>query len=536
MSNTRKAEIGKPFRQERFASSVKLERGLMANLVAARCDVLESAADRELIYFLQLLSHREGGLRKVAVEILAMAPEQIATRSMLKFGMKASHYTARQVAAIRDELPDSVAREFPLYGDVDEDPLSVSQLLDRSPDEEEIAAQCLKAELHPDKYPVSKFIEICQQATRNLEFDLMELCLNPAVVFESTPADGFQQFAPWYFPNASEVLRAYHAAFVGKQRGKVVVTELGRVIYDTLEFTVETRCLTLIDGLARTGKTFAAKAWCEAHPGRARYVQVPSTNDEIGFFRAIAKAIGVSINLNSKAQELRQRVEEVLQRGHLAIIFDEAHYIWPNTNLRDAVPTRLTWIMTALVNFGVPVSLVTTPQFLRTQKAIERKSTWTSEQFIGRIGHYEKLPDGLPESDLNKVASALLPEGDEVALELLVRYAQSSAKYLAGIESAVRRARYLAGKEGRAKVVKSDIKRAVQDSVIPSDSALALAIAEPEKKSRRHPVGRVQTPCSPVAGSGETDGEEAVGQFTYRNTTVSPSPDRARSGGALVPA
>jgi hypothetical protein len=211
---------------------------------------------------------------------------------------------------------------------------------------------------------------------------------------------------------------------------------------------------------------------------------VPSTNDDIGFFRAIAKGIGVSININSKAQELRQRIEDALQPGDLAVVFDEAHYLWPNSQYRLARPNRINCIMTALVNHGVPVALVTTPQFIRTQKEVERKSSWTSEQFIGRIGHYERLPDRLSQNDLAKVARALLPEGDRKSIATLIAYAEASAKYLAGIDYAVRRARYLAAKENRGVVSFTDIKLAIQENVIPSDSALTQTLRQ--TKSQTH--------------------------------------------------
>lgn len=62
MSNTRKAEPGTPIRQERYASSPEIERGLPAKLVAMRCGVLDRAEDRQLIWFLQSLSYKRGGL------------------------------------------------------------------------------------------------------------------------------------------------------------------------------------------------------------------------------------------------------------------------------------------------------------------------------------------------------------------------------------------------------------------------------------------------------------------------------------------
>lgn len=78
-----------------------------------------------------------------------------------------------------------------------------------------------------------------------------------------------------------------------------------------------------------------------------------------------------------------------------------------------------------------------------------------------------------------------MPEGDAKTIETLVSYAQSSAKYLAGIESAVCRARHLARKEGRERTQFSHVKRAIKENVIPSDSALAQALAEPPRRGRR---------------------------------------------------
>ena len=42
------------------------------------------------------------------------------------------------------------------------------------------------------------------------------------------------------------------------------------------------------------GKSYAAEAVCAAYPGRARYVLVPATNNEVDFWRAIADAEGTA--------------------------------------------------------------------------------------------------------------------------------------------------------------------------------------------------------------------------------------------------
>src|ERR1035441_2214597 len=481
MSNTRTAKPGAPPSQERYASSPEFERGLLANLVGLRCAVLDRAEDRELVWFLQYLSHQDGGLKALAAGLFTGG--RYGTASMRRFGKRADQkYDAEQVRAVRSEFSLGDRIDFMLKGETGVESLLTEAERKNSSDEVyEMLADSYdrapEAEPKPTSYPVEAFLHYCREYSRDvLAADLERLCLDPEV--------GLSGGWPWYFSDLATCLRERQAAWAGSHQA-AVVTEIGRQVYEELDYALETKCLVLTEGVARIGKTFAAKAWCEERPWRARYVQVPSTNDDIGFFRAIAKALGVCIGRSWKAVQLRQRIEDVLHYCDLILVMDEAHYLWPVSDCRHALPGRINWVMTALVNHGVPVALVTTPQFIVTQKAVEKRTHWTSEQFIGRIGHYLPLPKSLGEEDLGKVAKGLLPEGDAKSIEILVRYAQSSAKYLAGIETTVRRARYLAKKAGRDKVERADIKRAIQEAVIPSDSALAHALSEPAKHGRR---------------------------------------------------
>jgi hypothetical protein len=471
MSNTRKAKEGLPLRQERFMSSPEYERGLMANMVARRCEKLDDPSDRELIWFLQLLSRQDGGLKAVADELWRRWPERLATNSMIEFGTRpGKRYDEEQVRKIRGDAKDyELDDELPLRGDESLGEYVCSSWREKEP---------------PTSYTVEQVRAKLRDFVGNLPKCMEELCQDPACDFTDA----------WYFYDLRGALRDYQADRVKQHCAGTVITQIGRQVNETLDYCLESRRLVLIDGLARTGKTFAAKAWCEAQSGRARYAQVPSTNDDIAFFRAIARSLGVSINLNSKAHHLRDRIEDTLQRARLMMVFDEAHYLWPQGNYREALPARLNWIMTALVNHGVPVALVTTPQFMRSQKRVEAKTCWTSEQFIGRIGHYERLPDSLAKEDLEAVARMQLPEGDGTTLEMLAAYAGSSAKYLAGIETVVSRARFLAGRDGRAKVQRADIKRAIQEGVIPSDNALSTALTSPASKSLQGRRSRLEMP------------------------------------------
>lgn len=507
MSNTRRQSADGPLRQERYASSPEFERGLAATLVAKRCTVLERAEDRELVWFIQLLSHQEGGLKRLAAELCARFPDRIATPAMQRLGAKPGQmYNTRQVEQVRAEMPEGEF-DFPLKGEVDicstvfvpdapSDP--VARYTGEWEREREAALTRIEhgAAKHPANYEASRFVDRCQQAAaEHLERHLGELCLDPA----ASLVDG----SLWYFPNLISTLRQYKAEWIEQRRAAVVVTAIGQQVYDALEYAQATRRMVLIDGNARIGKTFAVKAWCEQNPGRARYVQVPSTNDELGFFRAIATALGMSCGGSWKAVQLRSRIEDVLQTGQLTLVFDEAHYAFPNSSCRTTIPGRINWIMTALINYGVGVALVTTPQFIKTQKVIEQRTSWTSEQLTGRIGHYEKLADTLSDADLEAVAKSLLPTGDTRCIKALVLYAKSSAKYLAGIETAVARAKFIAGRNGREQVTFADVKQTIEN-VIPSDKALADALSVSTKPRRGRAANASALPLQTQFSAPET--------------------------------
>ena len=501
MSSTRKAKDSTVFRQERFSSSPGLERGLLANLVAQRCQVLDQAEDRELIWFLQAESHRPGGLARVAGELLARYGDRVATAAMQRLKLKPGQVcNAETVRAVRSDFPnpDDFQGELSVV-----EAISLPRMPEPFPyesyDDEEYRKRfdawfrdvAGKAPPRPGSYPVQVFFDLCRDAAaEELERDLAQLCLDPDCYLNWH----LNEAGPWYFPGLLGALRDYFGAVIQERRERLVVTELGRQLWDTLDYALAEGCMVLIDGLARTGKTFAAKAWCDLHPGRARYVQLSSTSDEKGFFATIARSLGVSVNLNSKAQELRQRVEETLQKSKLLLVIDEAHYLWPNRIDSRTLPARTNWLMTALVNYAVPVALITTPQFLRMQGAIEVQTLWTAEQFTGRIGHYQKLPDKVPPGDLEAVARALLPGADKQTIKALVLYAQASVKYLAGIDSAAKRARFLAARDGRENVAFSDVRRAISENVIPSDRALAQALAGATSRTAgKRPVRGMRT-------------------------------------------
>jgi hypothetical protein len=450
MSSTRKAKDDSVFHQSRFASSPDIARGLQAYLVALRCTSLDSAADRELVWFLQYLSHREGGMAAVAKDLIARFPDRIQTSEMIKLkAMPGKILDAEQVMSIRRWLPNEVAAQFPIKAGFDLDSLS-----------EDDSRRNL-----PASYPASDFFAHCRAAAAsNLERDLLEFCLNAA--------DGFG--SPWYFSGLPAALREYQADFIQSKSAGNFTTALGQKVFEVLDYTAYCRGLTLIQGETRLGKSHAGRAWCEQHPGKARFVEVPSGNDEVTFFRDLARGLGLGNFLNYKVVQIRERVEYVLRTGDIILVLDEAQRLWPQTNFREGYPKRIAWVMT-MANDGVPICMISTPQFFVTQKVVE-KNGWNSAQLTGRISYYESLPQDLSQGDLIGVAKAVLPEADVEVLRALAVYAQSSARYLAAIDSIAKRARYIAMRERRDVATAGDVRRAMKESVVPADTKLLCAL------------------------------------------------------------
>jgi hypothetical protein len=98
MSSTRRAKDNSAFHQSRFASSPEFERGLMGNLVAKRCALLNDNTDRELVWFIQFLSHQEGGLSAIAKDLILKYSSRIQTHEMAKIGITLGNiYSADEV-------------------------------------------------------------------------------------------------------------------------------------------------------------------------------------------------------------------------------------------------------------------------------------------------------------------------------------------------------------------------------------------------------------------------------------------------------
>ncbi len=446
MSNTRHASDGE-FHQERFASADSLGRGLLANLVARRCELAYpelSPEDLNLIWSLQLASHRQG-LAKLCTDLVAGNLERIGTPAMRRFGMGPQQvYTPEQVKAVRAEL--SNGRDFPLAGEQ-----TVTEKL--------LIAQGLKYEdevRHPQNYPARSFLDVPAMTSEMLPKLLARLCTDPACTIA--------ECKPWYFETLIESLRRHFESAMAVIRDKTFVTRIGREIYSQLDDCLELGWFMQIEGDPGTGMSFAAKAWCDMHPGQARYVAVPSSNDDISFFRSIAAGIGSASGFSMKGVQLRERIEATLPISKHLIVFDNAGYLWPQNNRREALPNRLNWILGLVAN-GVPAVILTTPQFAIDQGIIQAKTKWLNEQFRSRLNRYKRLSSTLTKEDLISLVRQRLGNATEDAVTMLVCFAHVSGRNHQAVQVVGSRAAYLAKREGRSEIIAKDVASALEDGL-----------------------------------------------------------------------
>jgi hypothetical protein len=285
---------------------------------------------------------------------------------------------------------------------------------------------------------------------------LTRLCLDPKMPADSATLAGF--------PAILAALDGYRRKFEHATAARVAMTATTRAVWDLLDYAMSQRGLVLAEGPYRTGKTYSAQAWAQMHLGQSRYVQLSSAKDEGSFYRDIARAVGVACSTQMKAAEMRNRIEAVLREQHLLLVMDEADFIWPQAVNVKQVPDRVCWMLTSLINNGVPVALIGSRNFSRLMSNCERRcKVWGSEQFHGRLRLRTPLPAQLGEADLFAIARAVVPEADDASRMLIVGHALKSAVPIPAIEACAARARYFASEAGRA-LTFEDVERAMMEA------------------------------------------------------------------------
>ena len=238
-----------------------------------------------------------------------------------------------------------------------------------------------------------------------------------------------------------------HASAAAKRRFHL--TNVGSKVWETLDWCLEEHRACFIEGREGRGKTASTRAWFEAHRGQARYVSLPGLRTQRDFFRSIAVAYGVNCYATKGVSEIRYLVRDAIVRSGLILILDEAHHALPERH-RGGRPALIDWIDCDLCNAGVPVVLVSTPQFGPSLAEFEDRTKWNAGQFRRRFsGRWSCLPQQTTEADLTALAQKAMPHVGSKGIKLAVGYAGTFGRDVSGLFDLVRDAERRVRKAGR---------------------------------------------------------------------------------------
>ncbi|HLX72909.1 MAG TPA: ATP-binding protein [Verrucomicrobiae bacterium] len=497
--------------------------GISARAAAIRAAFIDDPKIRSLIWWLQFHSLQPGRLKKIATEVLEKNPHRIGTPSMRRFGMKRGQiYNAEQVKAVRAELPDSY--DFGLRGEtrnyMDDGWRSVDPIV------EDGLRAVEESKKHPVSYPASRFVEICSGRENQLADFLSEFCINPRLQCGNSKADDtsrnhYEQKLEiafgervrssrawlWWFDNIVEALLEYKDHQEQSTRQKFLLTALGKKVWETLDYSLRTRRMVLLDGIQGRGKSEAAKAWVSFHPGEARYVELKGITNRASAFREIARALGVPTGYSKTASEIQFRIEDALQRSKLMLVVDEAHRAFLRNTRSTNRPELIDWFYSAVADEGVPLGLISTPQFIKDMAIAAEKTGWNYLQFRRRM-KYVPLPAKNSESDIERVARHVLPGASDRVIDEVVFYVVASTRDLSAIGEIVDELKDMLGCDTLEKVTHGQVKRVIDERLMKSDDAFKQAIEaarNPNARKSNHRRRSNPEPILPADTEAEND-------------------------------
>ncbi|MFI5356655.1 MAG: hypothetical protein ACHQ4G_04905 [Opitutales bacterium] len=130
------------------------------------------------------------------------------------------------------------------------------------------------------------------------------------------------------------------------------------------------------------------------------------------------------------------------------LVLDESWVLWPSSARSErSTPKHVDWLRTALVDFGVPVALISTPQWW--ERACDRftKGGWNANQLLRRLARSVELPDSLSADDAVRVARSYFPNAQVSQLKRIAGMALLTIGYLSTIAHLRKRVDFFSRRE-----------------------------------------------------------------------------------------
>lgn len=245
-------------------------------------------------------------------------------------------------------------------------------------------------------------------------------------------------------PAFRRAVETFRAAFE-KALPPLVKTGDSARIASAFRLAAHDHSIVELRGKWRHGKTVEAERQWLLNLHDTIWLHCPSNNDERTFIFALAQCLGIGTGSGVKPSQLRPKIMAALGVGLIErIVVDEAANLWP-ANLRDAKPARLEFLRELKDTLCVGSVLITTEQFaLNMELSMQHNTRWAPGQVMGRTAPI-RLRDAHTPSEIRAIARLHAGEIEEVALDILVAFAQSEEGYLGSMVKAIELARDEAG-------------------------------------------------------------------------------------------
>jgi hypothetical protein len=442
-----------------------------------------SNSDRRTILFLHSISGNPGALEAVCSEVIKMAPERLLTSTMAKFGEPPGGvYGNANAGKILEEL-----REHP----------------ERMPEDDVYFEDRDFAPIPANQRTWARMKTLCSEKAGCL--------LKRSIV------DGLKQgfiSDPECFQDLSGALAAYVARQGAEESARFYKTNIGKAVWETLEWCIAERRPVCVIGREGRGKSEAARACFRAHRGEAVIFTVPGNGTKDAIFRELAGAVGLP-NRNAKtALKLAWLTADFLRRSGLALFIDEAHFLLMRRG-QGGRPEMLDWLDSVLVDHGVPVALISTPQFFKDLGSMERRTGWNAGQFLRRFaGRCTELPEQTARVDLLAISARELPLAGERLQAQSVDYASRIGRDVSGLGDLIKESRIFAREAGRSEASPKDVQSAV---LVRARNDTALDRLRQTMAGGRPMVGDSLSDFGPAE-----DGREVVSQPPPRSPSAEP--------------
>jgi hypothetical protein len=167
-------------------------------------------------------------------------------------------------------------------------------------------------------------------------------------------------------------------------------------------------------------------------------------------------------------------------------------------------PKRMDWLRTALIDFDVPVALISTPQYFAKQCERYRKAGWNANQVQRRLARTARLPETVSAEDALAVGKSYFSDIPSRLLKRAAGVALLSVGRLTVFSHLRKRVDFLAS------------RRPGESRVALLEFALEEIGAPGAKAGSNEPAEALQPPCLARSNS------NFAGELIPKNRTASP--------------